>query len=467
MFLLSQAIYQLFYRESSSCDRGSMYQLRNLINRRDVTGPKEVKEKFRFEHFMIVDFKWTCWSNFLENYSLIFVILNVYLCSHRNKDVLKANFIFTVDATSYLLSHTCYMIFTSNLMPANFEHTFLFVYFRPHVQFLEDVTDAYLVSACLDLLDMDDMTSKPKTMPVMSLITDEDKTKWLYGVSEELVDKLGIMCVDSVIQLRHDLSALDRDNQLLEAMKVDQSFMCAICGKQYSSKNWLRRHLLKTHKWKFHASNQDVSESGPVQTFLFMSLVFRDLCDSYRLGDGDRILRNAYFEWLFDSALKHSKYKIWLWRMITYCTTSVIGYKKSLEYKWNMCVNLKGGINNNIPNDNCVELQVKNIKSQLNTQGVNKSFNSARTVCLTTQVVHGVKENLLRTTHVVKSKRHRPEVVKANDISTMVKCIRDQGPVGDLVWASFRSFRDPLQCIDADDLHNWITKQKQLAAIYM
>lgn len=90
-----------------------------------------------------------------------------------------------------------------------------------------------------------------------------------------------------------------------------------------------------------------------------------------------------------------------------------------------MCVNLKGGINCNIPNDNCVELQVKNIKSKLNTRGVNKSFNSARIVCLTKQVVQGLKENLISSTHVVKSKRHRPEVVKANGVSTMVRCIRD------------------------------------------
>lgn len=343
---------------------------------------------------------------------------------------------------------------------------FCYIYCRPHVHFLEDMTDAYIVSAFLDAMDMEDMKSRPKHMPVMSLLTDEEKSNWLCSVSEEIVNKLDILCVDSVIQLRHDLCALDRDDQQLEAMKVDQSFICAICGKQYLSKNWFRKHLLKTHKWKFHVANQDVSESKPVQTFLFMSLLFRDLCDSYRLGDGDRILRNAYFEWLFDSALKHSKYKIWLWRMITYCT-SILGVKKSFEYKWNMCVNLKGGINSNIPNDNCVELQVKNIKSQLNTQGVNKSFNSARIVCLTTQVVQGVKENLISSTHVVKSKRHRPEVVKANDVSIMVKCIRDQGLVSNLIWKSFQSFRNPLQCVDADDLYNWITNQKQIAAMYM
>lgn len=50
----------------------------------------------------------------------------------------------------------------------------------------------------------------------------------------------------------------------------------------------------------------------------------------------------------------------------------------------------------NIPNDNCVELQVKTINNQLKTQGANKSFNSARTITLTTQVLDDVKMNLLK-----------------------------------------------------------------------
>ena len=55
----------------------------------------------------------------------------------------------------------------------------------------------------------------------------------------------------------------------------------------------------------------------------------------------------------------------------------------------------KGGIGKHIPNDNCVKIQVHNIKSQLNTQGSNKSFESARQICMTTQVVGAIKENLI------------------------------------------------------------------------
>lgn len=52
--------------------------------------------------------------------------------------------------------------------------------------------------------------------------------------------------------------------------------------------------------------------------------------------------------------------------------------RDSFEYKWKVCQNLMGRFDQNIQNDNCVELQIGKIKKQLNTQGANKSFNSAR-----------------------------------------------------------------------------------------
>lgn len=55
-----------------------------------------------------------------------------------------------------------------------------------------------------------------------------------------------------------------------------------------------------------------------------MSLLYRDTCDAYKMGDGDCIIHNAKFEWVYDSALSHSKFKIWLWRMINYINSSPI-----------------------------------------------------------------------------------------------------------------------------------------------
>lgn len=151
-----------------------------------------------------------------------------------------------------------------------------------------------------------------------------------------------------------------------------------------------------------------------------------------------------------------------LMRMIAY-VDDFLSPAESTEYKWNMTMNLKGGIQNNIPNDNCVELQVGNIKQQLNTQGSNKSFQSAQNICMTTQVVEDIIENLRKTVRSVKTKRTRPDVDKTADI----EYLRKYGCVKDIEWDNFSSFQAPISKIVPTDLFEWIYRHQQIASVFM
>lgn len=75
-----------------------------------------------------------------------------------------------------------------------------------------------------------------------------------------------------------------------------------------------------------------VADSNPVHCFFLMSLLLRDTCNAYQMGDGEIIVRNAYMEWLYASGVKHSKYKLWLWRIITYIN-AILDTKESFGYK--------------------------------------------------------------------------------------------------------------------------------------
>jgi hypothetical protein len=318
------------------------------------------------------------------------------------------------------------------------------------------------------MMDMEDLESKPHGMPPLSLLTNEQKIKWVDSVSAKILENLQVNGDEALEKLHQDLLVLNTEDQQVQQLKMGDIYHCPQCNKTYKVDTWLRKHLTKTHKWKFHSDSslEESTQCSPVSKFLFLSLIYRDTCNAYKMGDGDRIVRNAYFEWLIDSSLGHTKYKLWLWRMISYCI-SILGIERSFEYKWNMCINLKGGISSNIPNDNGVELQVKQIKAILNTQGVNKSFESAKRVCMTTQVINDMSDNLIKETKSVKSKRSRPPVDKSKDIMIMAKCLRNQGSVKDMEWKSFKNFKDPLQKINAVSLHEWIKKQKMIANLYL
>lgn len=268
---------------------------------------------------------------------------------------------------------------------------------------------------------MDNMTSNPSETPVFSLMTDEEKVDWVTKAAVEVLDHLQLSKFDSLDELSDNINSLHRDELNINAMHNGEKFECAMCGNSYIKENWFRKHLQKKHQWKFHSPEEKSSATdSPIKCFLFMSLLLRDMNNSYCMGDGDRIMRNAFFEWLFASALGHTKYKIWLFRMISY-VSGLLSKKQAYEYKWNMTANLVGGTGHNIPNDNCVEIQVHNIKSQLQSQGSNKSFESAKNICLTSQVIEDIKEQLMKTTYSYKTKRFRPPVDNTKDIQLIVE----------------------------------------------
>lgn len=133
------------------------------------------------------------------------------------------------------------------------------------------------------------------------------------------------------------------------------------------------------------------------------------------------------------------------------------------EYKWNMTVNLVGGTGHNIPNDNCVEIQVHNIKSQLKVRAQINRLNPQKNICLTSQVIGEIREQLMKTTHLYKTKRFRPPVENTKDIQLIVECLRKNGPIKDLTWPAFGNIKDPIKCIDVNKLHDWLKHQNIVA----
>jgi uncharacterized C2H2 Zn-finger protein len=319
---------------------------------------------------------------------------------------------------------------------------------------------------------IEDISGSSSYIPIFNLMNNEQKVNWLFNQAEIILKALSIDNHDTVDSLKNHLRLLDIDATNVQRMKHEDVFKC-YCGKEYKREGNFRKHLSVIHKWEFHSPSKAKDVSGgqeAVSCFLRMALLLHDTNDSYKMADGERCLRNSKLEWLYARSVKHFKYQLWLWRMISY-VIALLSPRESFEYKWNICQNLEGGINNNIPNDNCVELQVHKIKRQLQTQGANKSFDSAKLVTLTIQVVDALKKNLNYENETVRSARIRPGVDKSIDIKTIASCIINKakwtGQKIDFEWTSFSKFRSPLDAIDTVKLHDWIVENKKVANVCM
>jgi hypothetical protein len=326
-----------------------------------------------------------------------------------------------------------------------------------------DVLSEYVVAAFVSLHSMNGIEDKSASIPLFSLMNENQKRDWIYDQAESIMDILGVKDTNYIEELQGNIKLLDVDCQKLGEMKDATGFQCALCGKHYVTDGRFRNHLKSKHQWQFHECTSPKRSDSVVSSFLRMALLLHDTCDAYRMGDGDRCFRNAKFEWLYAGALGHSKYKLWLWRYVAYIN-AILSPRESFEYKWNICQNLMGGADQNIPNDNCVELQIKKIKTQLNTQGANKSYNSAKVVTMSTQVIDTMKQKLMQVNNSVKAGRKRPEVDKSMDISRIAECVLKNGHNVVKDWPSFLKFKDPLSKLDPKAVHQWMGVQKKIAA---
>lgn len=109
---------------------------------------------------------------------------------------------------------------------------------------------------------------------------------------------------------------------------------------------------------------------------------------------------------------------------------------------WNCSANLQGGIGNNIPCDNLVEILVQTVKKHVYAQGANGTYQSVRKAALTTQIQDEIKENIQKECDK-KSGKRRPEASKSSDISSMVSQLEHKvDNVHGRQYESFSRFKD-------------------------
>ena len=181
---------------------------------------------------------------------------------------------------------------------------------------------------------------------------------------------------DNLPKVRQQVSSQDGEHNLLQRLKDGQYYKCPDCQKRYKRPLNIRKHLSDVHEWSLaqlgELGQKPKKESTPARSesvlasFVEMALLSRDTYDAYRMCDGDRVFRNAKFEFLYCFPERHFKYRLWLWRMLAY-DMALLSLRQAYQYRWNIVQNLQGGVDQNITNDNVVELQVRNIKKKVQT----------------------------------------------------------------------------------------------------
>lgn len=130
--------------------------------------------------------------------------------------------------------------------------------FRSHQQFVDDVTDAYIVGTFLDNMNMEALSSVPKDLPPFSLLSNEQIANWLLKQVDVVMDCLQLNNFSSLNFLHDEISKLDKDESVLNSMMSETGYACAVCGKytleQLGSKSICKRNMLLSSQILKHAS---------------------------------------------------------------------------------------------------------------------------------------------------------------------------------------------------------------------
>eukprot|EP00105_Crassostrea_gigas_P012770 XP_011428873.1 PREDICTED: uncharacterized protein LOC105329354 isoform X3 [Crassostrea gigas] len=388
-------IYQEFYKPSSSFEQGTLYHLRNVIHREDVTGKDEVVRAY-----------------------------------------------------------------------------------RAHYAFVEDALDAFILGATMDVMGLNDLNGSPQQWnpSILSMYSNKKQLSWLRNLAETVINKhINLQGTTHLQDLVEEAAKLDSQTDMLHSMfdAAINQYICT-CQKKYNKIGHFKRHLEKEHYWHFPtAAPKEPKKEDKVavwrSSFMKAALILRDTCDAYEMGDGNRIFLNAKFEMLYANVAGHTKYQLWLWRMMAY-EQAILTPKQAFEYKWNTTANLNGTIDGNIPNDTLVDICVQLVKKKIKEQDSNFTFDSAKNTALSCQIQDELRESNRHQVSIKPFGKSRTKARKSSDINLMLTELMAGNIFKNIQGRQFKNFKNMKDVFEKVNLHKlyiWISKQKKRASYEM
>lgn len=331
----------------------------------------------------------------------------------------------------------------------------------------------------MEVLDIKSLDEKPKRTILPDLLhlqSAEEQHDWIKELCFQILDSFIYIEEDNLPTVTAQAAEMDNQELLISEMyEVESKQYTCTCDRKYKTKGHFKRHLQNEHNWVFHTATEESSESPSSKqdrialwrsSFMKLALLLRDTEDAYKFGDGTRIFRNAKFEMMCADVANHSKYKLWLWRLLAY-ECALLSPREAFEYKWNCSSNIHGGFGKNIPNDNLVEICVHVIKKKMREQGANLTYESAKKIASCVQMQEEIRISVQQQLGMKTSGQTKPSVDKKKDLQLIINELRANdifSYIPGRKFNAFKDFKDTFSRINLVNLHKWITSQKERAS---
>ena len=348
--------------------------------------------------------------------------------------------------------------------------------------FFDDILDGHIVAAACHYFGMKDQYALPTRNKIplfIDKIPNSEQLDWITNVAKSILDIYVMEESTAVPDIYEDTEYMATQMASLTDKDDENRFRCphTDCPKAYKQFHWLKRHLKNKHNITVNINPPMHSQSLPsakydgiynvASAFMKVGLLFRDTDDAFRMGDGNRLLRNAKFELLHFHQGHHIKYRLCMWRVLAYYT-AILSAREAYEYKWNMSFNIGRGMGHLIPNDNLVEINVHLLKDQCRKMGANVTFEGCRKWVKCLKYLHDLSETVdVATKKTPKGGKHTKSK-RDKEIALVVQELVQQEVfkfTPNREHASFPNFSsDLLASVDTVQLNQWMNRNKTRAA---
>lgn len=319
-------------------------------------------------------------------------------------------------------------------------------------EFIDKVTDAYLINGALVHFGMASLEDQPsRNIYEGSALDNNGKRKYVDKVISDFLDE---HVVYNVPELSH-------------TAPTSNDLKCRVCQKAYKRPTALKKHeeekhgIMEAEQLASEQSLKDDKVRNYTHQLLLMLLLRLDHNDAIKYGDGDRVIRLYKYFCLYFKVSNCPKYAFAMLRLQAQVNALLLP-RLAHSLTWNRFVNHQGKPDTNHPMDLEIEHDNKLFKNDCLSYRGEITEKTLQRVGRSTMPSDEILKNFDKTSEVKRLSGQHTMMSTEEDVLTLVDHLIPAQVYSNIPGRAHSAFEEMpnslLDTIDCDKLKTWISQ---------
>jgi len=320
-------------------------------------------------------------------------------------------------------------------------------------EFLDKVTDAYLINGALVHFGMTAIEAQPTiNLYEGPAVSDDEKREFAVRVISNFLDEHVIYSVP----------------ELVDTAPTSNDLKCRVCGKTYKRPSALKKHEADKHDIREAESlalsskkEKDDKVRNYTHQLLVMLLLRLNHNDAIKHADGARVIRLYKYFCLYFKVSRCPKYAFAMLQLQAQ-VNCLLSPRLAHSLTWNRFVNHQGKVDTNHPMDLEIEHDNKSFKNDCQSYRGEITEKTIKRVGRSAMPSDSIMHNFDQTSHVKTPSGKHTMMSTEEDVLTLVDHLLSAEVYSNIPGRAHSAFEDMpnnlLNSLDCDKLKKWISQ---------